>query len=126
MIEEGLRAKAARLLKGITPGPWTHEIDHRGWEDSIHYAIRSVEKQVEHPWSPRFIAWMNGSLGSVPAHRWPEMASRGVRDDPRIAADAEFIAACPTLVTGLLLALDKAEQQIRALEQLCARRPALD
>lgn len=80
-----------------TPGPW--ELEKRECQSlgSIHYAIKTSYKPTEHGWSPRFIAWMAGSLGESLPHRRPD----DYRDDPHVEADARLIAESPELLQVL-------------------------
>ena len=78
-MSDDVRADARRLLQGITPGKWRHGRDNFGF-----HTISAVRTGV---------VYATGQPGE------------GVRiDNP---ADAEFIAASPTLVAGLLAELDQ-------------------
>jgi hypothetical protein len=80
-----LRADAA------TKGPWTvdRELHQRtDW----HYVVRTIDKPAAHPWSYRFLAWLNGGLGE----------GRTPHDDAEVAADAEFIAHAREDVPSLM------------------------
>jgi len=83
-----------------------------------HFAIETEEKQPEHPWSPRVVAWITGMLRSdlhinaikgmkyCPEcsawhyQRWREVGV-DVRVDERVEADARLIAAAPDLLAAL-------------------------
>ena len=103
-IEEGLRQKAARLLAGITPGPWFYrplQWDDWGW--------------VRGPADERGFQWLVARTDAgVDRKGADDNEHRRNGTDP-YRGNAEFIAACPTLVTGLLLALDTAERGIDIL-----------
>lgn len=104
----------AREKAKFTPGPWkVRQSVYNGGAYDVHYAIETVDKQPEHPWSVRVVAWMTGgirndlSLAAIPSAKYCKECSRwhlydreiGVdtRRDPKIEADAALIAAAPDL-----------------------------
>ncbi|AXQ63932.1 hypothetical protein SEA_ECLIPTUS_84 [Gordonia phage Ecliptus] len=98
-IADEARAK----LEGITPGPWSAE--HFPWhhDDDPEWEVESHALQFDDP------------IG---------IAGHGVEQGK---ADAEFIAAAPELVDGLLAELDAAEQllvQQGVLGKRCRRLTA--
>ena len=85
-MSDDVRADARRLLHGITPGKWRHGRDNFGF-----HTISAVRTGV---------VYATGQPGE------------GVRiDNP---ADAEFIAAAPTLVDRLLTELDRVTGHLNA------------
>lgn len=91
-MSDDVRADARRLLQGITAGAWCI------WEDLDHQGFRTVGD----------------------ATSYAELIANGECDECNPVAhvyadhDAEFIAAAPRLVAGLLQALDRAEDEIDA------------
>jgi hypothetical protein len=104
-------------VEATSPGPWESETAAYAPLDSVHVAIRTRDKLPEHPWSPRYVAWMTGTIAPVIGHAKPRMrhcptcdrtfyrdreVPIDVRADASIQADAEFIAHAPTDVRDLL------------------------
>lgn len=127
-----------------TPGPWTvRQSVYNGGAYDVHYAIETVDKQPEHPWSVRVVAWMTGgirndlSLNSIPSAKYCKECSRwhlydreiGVdtRRDPKIEADARLIAAAPDLYEALkeLLMATPASGDMAHVERITRARTAL-
>lgn len=80
-----------------TPGPWEFEKEESRYQGSVHYSIKTSYKPAAHPHSPRFIAWMCGSLGEASHNRDP----KDYRDDPEIEADCRLIAAAPEMLDAI-------------------------
>lgn len=87
------------MTQNHTPGPWMVEKRTRPNEQCVHYSIRTVDRQPDHPWSPRFIAWMTGCL--LP-YAGPNVRPDDAPDDPITEADARLIAAAPAMYAALL------------------------
>lgn len=123
-----LRAKA----EAATPGPWTAEVSiYSDGAFDAHWAVRTVDKLPEHPWSPRFITFMTGTLRSDVQLRdikgakycrececwhlgWSREIGIDVRADGKARADAEFIAATdPATVIALLDHITALEAALR-------------
>ena len=86
-----------------SPAPW-HVIkrDNR-FLGSVHYAIETVNKLPEHPWSTRLVCWMAGTLGdSLPSRKVED-----ARTDPDIEADAYLMAAAPEMYAALKATADE-------------------
>ena len=123
MDENEKRLRAA--LEHASPLPWTHEKRLMLPDESVHYAIRTVECMPEHPHSPRFIFSACGSLGQTTMARWSEYRKRlrdgesvEWRSDPSIEADVELTVAARNALPALLAELDalrKVETAARAL-----------
>lgn len=113
-----------------TPGPWLHETSLT-MDDSVHYAIRTRDPMPEHPWSPRFVAWMTGLLLPYvrPSNRpkgaycdsCRHMCYRGrevaidVRQDTETEADASFLASAREDVPWLLAEIDRLSAETSGL-----------
>jgi hypothetical protein len=108
--------KAAREREAkATPGPLTFEKKECRDLGSWHYAIKTAYNHPAHPHSPRFIAWLCGSLGEItPSRRTPDDA----RNDPEIEADIEFFIKAHEDIPALL---DIVEQLQHRLEQEVTR-----
>lgn len=115
------------LAEQATAGPWVAEIDVRH-DDTVHYSIRTADKLPEHPWSPRFIAWMSGTLSHNGRRlvkdssmvqcegcgNWSYRNGQIVDDfrgDPEIEPDAAFIAAARTAVPELLAEVERLREE---------------
>jgi hypothetical protein len=84
-------------MASYTKGPWEVEKSQASSTGSVHYAVKTMYKPVEHPHSPRFIVFMCGGLGDF----HPSRAMNDYRSDPNIEADAHLIAAAPDLFEAL-------------------------
>lgn len=100
-----LLARLVELESKATPGPWMTE-DSVSYDGGIHRSIRTVDKLPEHPWSARYVVWLNGKLGEwrrshEPKWQYCEVCKRGhyegrevhvdIRHDEAIEADSEMI-----------------------------------
>lgn len=99
--EERIQEIRERLSKA-TKHKLTVEKNVRELEDSVHYTIQTAKKLPEHPWSPRFIAWMCGSLGEALHNRDPKES----RDDPEVEGDAQLFAHANSDIEFLLSELE--------------------
>ena len=98
-----------------TEGPLTFEKHESFLQGSWHYAIHTVKNMPEHPHSPRFVAWMCGSLGeSLPSRNHPE----DYRSDPQIEADADFFAHSRTDLPRLVASYREAMRLVSALAEM--------
>jgi hypothetical protein len=117
-IDKRLAEIAERASKA-TAGPWVAEQATRR-EHTIHWDVRTQDKLPEHPWSPRFIAWMTGlvfdALPRLTGQRIVECPTChtvnvdhrslqipiDVRWDDQTEADAQFLAYSRTDIPWLL------------------------
>lgn len=124
----------AELLSEMTSGPWMPErsFSYANCPD-VHWSIRTVDKALDTPWSPRYVAWMNGALrnsdcigGSEVPYRYCEHCQRGyikgreagveVRVDKQTEADVRGIVALRNLGPGLIAEIAALKKQIAELE----------
>lgn len=147
-----IAARLRQLVAKATPRPWVAERS-RSYDEFIHWTIRTVEKLAAHPWSPRYIVWLNGGLGEIlnrytargqvtwcpeckhQCYRWREIAV-DLRVDEMIEADLELIVtlannaeAFTELLEAARYASDvcfglEAEARIRAALERFAPAPA--
>lgn len=113
-----------------TPGPWTKEVSvYSNGSLNAHFAVRTVDKQPEHPWSPRFITFMTGTLRSdlrvndIKGAKycrecemwhlgWSREIGVDVRADAKAEADANHIATFdPPTVLSLLTRIEALEAE---------------
>lgn len=138
-----------RIAREATPGPWTKEISvYSNGSLDAHFAVRTVDKLPDHPWSPRFITFMTGTLRSdlrvndIKGAKycreceawhlgWSREIGVDVRADAKAEADATFIATFdPPTVLSLLSALKEAREALRPFAKIaghltsCAYGPA--
>lgn len=131
------------IARAATPGPWTKEISvySNGTLDA-HFAVRTVDKQPDHPWSPRFITFMTGTLRSdlrindIKGAKycrecetwhlgWTREIGVDVRVDPKAEADATFIATFnPAQVIALLERVKALEGGIQRIAEVSGDRAA--
>jgi hypothetical protein len=123
LTDERLAEIQARA-EAATPGPWLAETSMT-MDNGVHYAIRTREPLPEHPWSPRFVAWLTGSIltylrpGERPQATYCDacrhMCYRGrevaidFRTDPNTEADAAFLAHAREDVPALLAEIGRLE-----------------
>ena len=122
-----------RRAEAATPGPWLPEISMTD-EMTAHYAIRTRDALPEHPWSPRFVAWMTGLLREVSRSNGPpstycescrHVCWRGreitvdVRQDAQTEADADFIAQARQDIPDLLAELEHIQAHEQATMEGC-------
>ncbi|WNM74325.1 hypothetical protein SEA_THIMANN_62 [Gordonia phage Thimann] len=97
-MSDDVRADARRLREGITPGPWFVDVVPKG--DGRIFVGNRADGREHGLWE---IVYANGDdLGDL-----KEEAAR------KEVANAEFIAAAPTLVDRLLAELDRADDVTR-------------
>lgn len=133
---EGLDLEALeKVAREATPGPWMKEVSvHSNGMLDAHFAVRTVDKHPDHPWSPRFITFMTGTLRSdlrvndIKGAKycreceawhlgWSREIGVDVRADAKCEADATFIATFdPPTVLHLLAALRAQDERVRVLE----------
>ena len=133
---EGLDLEALeKVAREATPGPWMKEVSvHSNGMLDAHFAVRTVDKHPDHPWSPRFITFMTGTLRSdlrvndIKGAKycreceawhlgWSREIGVDVRADAKCEADATFIATFdPPTVLRLLAALRAQADRVRVLE----------
>lgn len=120
MMDAARRAEIRSRADAATRGPWQSQVsvDHH---DEAYWSIRTREHLVEHPWSPRFVAWLCGRLpwGDLPESRYCDACRhrcyRGrevavdLREDPQIGADANFLAHARVDVPDLLDEVERLE-----------------
>ena len=108
-----LIARARDLDRAATPGPWV--VDKRKIHDSVHYTIRTRDRQPERPHSEAYLFWMCGSLGQAAYNSNPA----DYADDQIVKRNGDFIAESRTLLPALADALEierkaRAEWEIEA------------
>ena len=108
--------------QAATPGPWLSETSLTT-DDLVHLAVKTAEPMPEHPWSPRFVAWITGLLlpyvrpSERPTSTWCNACHhrcyRGrtvavdIREDSQTKADASFIAFARKDVPDLLAEVNR-------------------
>lgn len=124
--EAWLKAIEARH-RAATAGPF--RVEKSVHEDSVHYWIRTAqdfvwpaEKSGRPSPSPRFLAWMSGSLGEARSSHL-RFDPNDYRDDGQILADATFLAFAWADVAEMAAALRAAWNESRDLR---GARAALD
>lgn len=134
LSSDALAAIRARAEKA-SPGPWVSELSMHS-DESAHFSVRTVECLPEHPWSPRYVFWVCGSIvGDMHGHpekprwRYCDACKSGhwerrrleipidARRDGHIQADAEFAAHARTDVPDLLAHVDALEAENRELRE---------
>ncbi len=115
MTDERL-AEIRRRAIHATEGPWVCETAENDFD--CHFTVRSTAHFAEHPWSPRYVAWLNGAIRDasieqirqqtcptcgyfIHNHRMLQVGA-DVRVDNDMRDDAEFIAHAREDIPALL------------------------
>jgi hypothetical protein len=129
-----------KVAQEATQGEWKARVSIYGnGAFDAHWAVETAEKQPEHPWSPRVITFMTGTLRSdlrlddIKGAKfcreceawhigfWREVGV-DVRADPRAEADAKHIAAFdPPTALSLIDRIRAAEALLLKAEECLAR-----
>lgn len=127
---ESLDLEAIRKrCEAASPGPWTYRVEHRPWSEFAHYQIQTAEPHPAHPWSPRFLAWMNGGREiaknvwrDLPDHKRALLVDHGVREERHVEPDAIFIADARSDVPLLIAEVERLRAEVERLRTLTAGR----